>query len=504
MLRPYQVTAVDAVVDSIDKRPCLVMPTGSGKTYVAVEIVKRLGLRCLWIAHRRELIAQAVGSLHRAGVKRAGVVMAGAEPDYGAPIQVASVQTAVRRDPIPDIGLIVVDEAHHARATTYQRVIERYPPGVPVLGLTATPFRTDGRGLGDIFGAIVVGAWPDDLVAAGTLIEPVVYVPQAPDLSGVKVTGGDYNLGELGAVMRRRKLVGNVVDEWSKRTPGTRTVVFAVNVEHSREIVRQFRARGVVAEHLDEKTPAGQRDGILARLRAGYTSVVSNCQVLTEGWDLPALVTAIIARPTASLCLHLQMVGRIMRSAEGKAGATVLDHAGNHLRHGTVTQRIEYSLEDAARGAATDRDGEAPMKRCPECYLLVRPGAQTCPECGSAFRTDAVKHAEGHLVQFGPRDDAARPSIGEQQRAWSAIDRQRVARGFKEGWSYYRFEGRFGFRPLIYQGVVCDPATCGQHVRRAVFGRFVRHAEERGFKRGWAAHQYKAVFGDWPQFRQVS
>jgi superfamily II DNA or RNA helicase len=515
VLRPYQAEAVEQVLASLDRRPILVLPTGAGKTYTAVEVARRVaemrpGARCLWLAHRRELIGQAAQSLYRAGATDLGIVMAGVDPRPRAAVQVASVQTLARRAAPEGVGLIVCDECHHARATTYQRIFAAYP-GVPILGLTATPFRTDGRGLGDVFGEIVVGAWPDDLCRDGTLIEPVVYVPESPDLAGVHVQHGDYHLGELGARMMKGKLVGDIVGQWRRRAGAgdrrRRTVVFAVHVAHSRQLVAAFRAAGIAAEHLDGDTPVRQREALLHRLRTGYTRVVSQCNVLTEGWDLPALEVAVIARPTASLCLHCQMVGRIMRSAPDKAGALVLDHAGNHLRHGTVTQRLDYSLAD---GAATRprADAEPAMRRCPECFLLVAPGAPSCPGCGAQMgRSREVRHVPGELVEMGAAiggEPRPRPPVAVQQAAWDAIEAQREARGFKEGWAFLRFEARFGFRPLVHEGVVCDPSTCGESVRASVYERLVAVAQEKGYKAGWAGYQYKTMFGVWPRRRAAA
>ena len=498
ILRPYQRSALDAVRAALHNRPVLTLPTGGGKTFVAAQLLVETGARTLWLAHRRELIQQAADSINRLGLK-VGVVMAGMEPRPQAQVQVASVQTLVRRES-PPADLIVVDECHHARANTYKTILDRYPD-VPIVGLTATPFRLDGKGLGDIFGEIIVGAYPDDLCNDGTLIEPVVYAPSAPDMSKVHKVAGEYNQRETSEEMSKPKIVGDLVATWLQRAAGRRTIIFAPSVAVSKQYEEAFRQAGVKIEHLDGGTPKAQRDAILTRLRVGYTTIVSNVAVVEEGFDLPALDCAIVARPTASLCLHLQMIGRIMRAAEGKAGATVLDHAGNHLEHGPVTQRLEYSLDDNITNAI-QKGKPSPLKTCPDCFLVVNRAATECPECNHKFIGREFQHVDGELVRYdgGAIAPRPRPPLEEQQRAWAA---QREARNYKEGWTFFRFEERFGFRPLVHDGTVCDPQTCGEAVKKSIYDRFEVTAKAKNYKPGWAAHQYRAIFGVWPRFRRV-
>jgi len=494
-IRPYQRTALDAILKAIDSKPILVLPTGAGKTFVAAQLLLETGARTLWIAHRRELITQAAGAIGGLGLP-VGVVLAGMEPRPKAQVQVASIQTLARRDK-PPTDLIVIDECHHARAQTYRDVLNAYP-GIPVVGLTATPFRLDGKGLGDIFGTIVVGAYPDELCNDGTLIEPVVYAPSAPDMSKVHIQHGEFNIRESSEVMSGSKIVGDLVATWKQRADGKRTIIFAPTVDVSKRYCEAFRVAGVRVEHLDGNTPKAQRDAILTRLRVGYTTIVSNVAVVEEGFDLPALDCAIVARPTKSLCLHLQMIGRIMRASDGKAGATVLDHAGNHLEHGPVVQRLDYSLDD---NVSTKKGKQgSPLKRCPDCFLVVPVAATVCAECGHEFKGREITHVEGELFLYGAKPGQPRPSLEQLQAAWHALEEQRVARGYKDGWTFFRFEERFGFRPLVYAGTVCDPATCGMAVKQSVYQRFEATARAKGFKPGWSAHQYRAIFGVWPKF----
>lgn len=486
-LRRYQHMAVQRVIDSLRSNPVLVAPTGSGKTVMGCALVNWLQRPTLWIAHRKELIDQAARTLEGYLDFPPGIIMAGYDPSELSQVQVASVQTLVRRV-MPHAELIVIDEAHHATACAYKEIIAEYP-NVPRVGLTATPFRLDGQGLGDMFGELVVAAYTDELCSRGVLHAPKVYAGHSPDLRGVKKSMGDYVTSQLAARMNETGLVGDIVETWLKRAEGKKTVAFAVNVEHSQSIMQQFRDAGIAAEHVDGGTPRGERDAILKRLRSGETTIVSNCMVLTEGWDLPALECAIIARPTASLNLHLQMIGRIMRAADGKDGCVVLDHAGNHHTHGLVTRRITYSLHGKNIG---DKDPLG-LRRCGACQLLYDPKLDACPECGwvPEKRETNIANGSGALTEFG--EDF--PYRREMYRLFAA---QAEDAGFKQGWVGYRYFERFNEWPVVAFGDLVNPGDATKEEKAEVFRQLTEKANEKGFKPGWASHQYKNFFGVWP------
>lgn len=496
ILRDYQQRAVENVIAAMDRRPILVAPTGSGKTVMATALVEQLGVSTLWLAHRKELIDQAAKRLEAHGLV-CGIIMAGYAPMPLAQVKVASVQTLIRRDK-PPADLIVIDECHHATADSYQSILDAYPE-VPIVGLTATPFRLDGRGLGDLFGELVVAAYPHELCEDGVLHRPKVWASKSPDLRGVKVIAGDYSIGALAERTNTQELNADIVATWLKRAAGRRTVAFAVDVAHSKAITAAFRQAGVAAGHIDGSTPRDERDAILARLARGETLVVSNCMVLTEGWDLPALECAIIARPTASLNLHLQMIGRVMRAADGKDGAIVLDHAGNHHVHGLVTRRLNYSLN----GEKVGHSEPLGLRRCQACGLLFELHEPACPECGwepsaeDRQRERPGIHAPGELTQF---DDE---SFEYRRQIWNLIEAEREAMGYREGWSFFRFKERFGEPPVVVEidGVVelIDLTRATLDEKRAVYQRLLSVARERGFADGWAAHRYRETFGCWPR-----
>lgn len=504
-LRPYQDAAVGDVVAAIERSPILVAPTGAGKTVMGVEVARRRDCRVVWVAHRRELIRQAHDAVVRAGGE-AGIIMAGEEADPDAPIQVCSVQTLARRE-LPPGDLLVVDEAHHATADGYKRLMQSYRWKV---GLTATPFRLDGKGLGACgFDEIVVAAYTDDLCADGTLHAPRVFAGKGPDLTGVGRRGGDFALGELSdAVTKNAKLTGDIVENWLRRAEGRRTVCFAVSVEHGREIAKRFCEAGVTAEVVTGETPLGLRDAILERLAIGTTSVVVNCMVLTEGWDLPSLEVAICARPTDSLCLHLQMIGRIMRACDDKDGAVVLDHAGNYYRHGLVTDRLEYTLH----GKVTKKP--SPTKACPECELVMPRTEKTCPGCGytftgSARERDLCPRDSAHLLEEVTVAPGAGEDFATRERRWRGWLQkgERIARfraqADADGLVFNlpanaqdaayavargEYKRRYGVNPVHVGPRLLDPSAppgAPGHVSQVDWARLLEAWAEIGRRKGW-------------------
>lgn len=494
MLRPYQEQAVANTIAALDAKPLLVMPTGSGKTFTAAEIVKRLGLRTLWVAHRRELIDQAAGTLDRLGLFT-GIILAGREPTPEAAVQVASVQTLARRE-IPEVDLVVIDEAHHV--TTEGQYAALMMMGASVIGLTATPFRLDGKGLGDAgFGDIIVGATPRELCADGTLVEPEVYAAEAPDMRAVRVVGGDYRIDDIEAMADTAVLVGNVVETWIKRAFGRRTVVFAISRKHSLHLRDRFVASGVRAEHVDGSTPGDERDAILKRLASGATTVLCNVGILTEGWDLPSLEVAVIARPTASLALHLQCLGRIMRKADGKGGATVLDHAGNYHRHGLVTDSLTYSLQSKVK-----RGGERPgpgkeagieTMPCPSCGLVVPAREPRCPSCRTKMPVE-VREDAGELARVGSVIAATFEERAAYYRKMYLVgvrnrERNPEKAAPPENLATAAYKTRYGNFPNAVNGALINPSTATPEIWAAFEDLLTRRGIGKGMSE-WSARRW--------------
>ena len=467
-LRPYQIRVIADVKAQIGagrKRILVVAPTGAGKTVIAsglIEDAANQGMSVLFLAHRRELIGQASAKLYAVGVDH-GIVQAGFPTRPSAAVQVASISTlharAIRskRMELPSADLVIVDEAHHATARSYRTLLDAYPNAI-VIGITATPCRSDGRGLGGVFECIVEAPQVAELTRLGFLVPCRVYAPASPDLTGVRVERGDYVERDLAQRMNTASLVGDIPTNWHRLAERRPTVVFATGRGHSVSIRDAFRATGVLAEHIDGTTPLEERDRILRMLSSGAVDVITNAAVLVEGWDCPAASCVVLARPTRQLGLYRQMVGRVLRPAPGKTDAIILDHAGAIFAHGFPDDEIAWTLDPDSRAtnkkhAARSEYRAAGLTKCPECSA-VRFAGQPCPECGWRPKPKAVSVnvVDGDLAAVA-RDRTARAPV------YSAADKL-----------------------LFYRQLVWI-------------------AQERGYKPGWAAFKHKERFGDWPSVR---
>jgi len=451
-LRPYQEQAVAelrALVLRGARRILIAAATGSGKTSIAGYLICRAvakGHRSLFIAHRRELINQAYGRLVQMGLSEdeVGVIMA-RDPRRrpGARVQVASIDT-LRNRPKPRADIVFTDEAHRALARSYRELAAHYPDAIHI-GLTATPYRADGRGLGDMYDELVPVSSPRELIREGFLVEPRVFtVPREalPDLSAVRVRRGDYHESELAEAVDRKHLVGNIVEHWHRHAQGLRTVAFAVSVRHSEHIAEQFRQAGVPAEHLDGTTSIEERDAILGRLERGETQLVASVGVLCEGWDQPSVKCAILARPTKSTGLYLQQAGRILRPW-GDLQAVILDHAGCALAHGLPQDDRRFTVDPAKKRRKGAAAVGPPLKTCEECYAVVHAATRLCPECGFVFQPprEVPQEASGDLVEVSAT------GLREQRAAWEKLCAVAARRGFKPGWANHRYRERFGAPP---------------------------------------------------------
>jgi superfamily II DNA or RNA helicase len=396
-----------------------VAPTGAGKTVIAAEIVKRAAAkyqRVLFLAHRDELLTQPRDKLKNFFEIIAGIIKAGRDKDARpqALVQVAGVQTlywrCVRttRMELPDADIVFVDECHHVRAMTYQKIIEAYPDAI-IIGLTATPCRGDGRGLGNVFEAMIECPQIPELIKLKKLVPVKIFAPPPPNLRGVEVAStGDYVINQLSDRMNTDALVGDFVEHWLRHAQRRRTIAFAVDVAHSVHITNELIKSGVRAEHVDGTTPQADREAILARLASGETEVVSNCMILTEGFDLPDIGCIALVRPTRSLGLFRQMIGRGLRPATGKTDVIILDHAGGVYRHGRPDDVIEWTLDIDRRATNTTHEariaktGSDPFVECKSCGHLRMRGL-ACDNCGWEPKPPARarEYIDADLVELG-------------------------------------------------------------------------------------------------------
>ncbi len=427
---------------------CYISPTGSGKTivfaYILASAVER-GRRVLILVHRVELIDQVAAAIKLAGVSY-GVIAPGF-PESDALVQIASVASLARPKRLERwrgrFDFIVIDECHHAVAGSWAKVLASQP-SAKILGVTATPERLDGKGLGEVFDDLVIGPSTAELIAAGWLSHSVAYEPAAaPDVSGARIRGGDYAVEDLRDAMDG-VVIGAAVTEYQRICADVPAVAFCVDVAHSRLVAERFLEAGVRAQHVDGETPPAERRAAIAALGSGDLDVITNCNLFGEGVDIPSIGAVLLLRPTLSLALYLQQVGRGLRPSPGKQLA-ILDFGGNVARHGHPDAKREWSLEAKPRRQRELAEGPQ-LRRCPACSVLNRPGVHECSECGADLRT----HRERVEVEMALREarqreleDMLNRMLPRERITWAGADEGRLRlvgqlNGFRPGWAYWR------------------------------------------------------------------
>jgi DNA repair protein RadD len=404
-LRPYQHQAVEQIRQAYRARHravLFVLPTGGGKTVVFSHIAKQAagrGNRICVLVHRQELLRQASASLSALGVRH-GLIAANRSMDLSAPVQVASVQTLARRlhrIPADHFQLLVVDEAHHSNAGTWAKVLQHFG-SARVLGVTATPCRSDGRGLNEWYQAMVLGPTPAELTEQGFLAAARVLAPPGPSMVGLRKRMGDYDLNQAGQILQAGQAMGDCLSHYRRYLDGQTAIAFCCSIAHAEAVAHLFNQHGVAAASIDGTMDGPTREQLLSDLGAGRLKVLTSCQLIGEGVDVPSVAGCILLRPTQSVSLHLQMIGRCLRPQPGKT-AVILDHVGNVLRLGHHLEEREWSLDGVAK-----RDCEAApsVKVCPQCFSCLPSAKQLCPDCGHEFVAERreLVHVDGELEEI--------------------------------------------------------------------------------------------------------
>lgn len=436
VLRPYQLSAIAEIRQAFKthKRVLFVCPTGGGKTMIFCDIARRSTKRVLILAHRKELVEQAS---ERIGVPH-GVIMSGTTPNYDERIQIASVMTYASRMHKFTPEFIIVDECHHAVAGSWEKITRTFPNAF-ILGVTATPCRLDGKGLGNAFDCLIDSVNVNQLIDLKYLVKPVTYASEN-DFSKIKTTAGDYDKKELMETFGKSTITGSAAQSWRKYAEDLPTVVFCISVKHAEETSAIFNLLGHRAEIVTGKLDKNERAARLNRLKTGETKIIVSVDIISEGTDIPAVGCIILLRPTKSLALYLQQVGRGLRVMEGKNHCIILDHAGNCFRHGLATQIREWEL-------TTDKIKEtkkmATIRQCKNCYAVFGALVDKCPECGYVVppQPKKMKMIAGELVQI---DEIPQKKFEAKQEEWACktlAEWERVAflRGYKKGWAYIRY-----------------------------------------------------------------
>jgi DNA repair protein RadD len=496
-LRPYQsqlVTEIRGQYQLGRKAVLAVLPTGGGKTvcfsYIA-QAASVKGNRVLILVHRAELLDQA----SRAMPVPHGIIAANRAMDLSHTVQVASVQTVARRLhllPRDFFQLLVVDEAHHTTAGTWAKVIEHFH-AAKLLGVTATPIRGDGRGLGEHYQAMVQGPTAQQLTDDGFLAAAKVLAPPGFDSAGLRKRMGDFDTKQ--AEQRVGTIMGDCLGHYRKHLSGQTAIAFCCSVAHAEAVAHLFQSAGIAAASIDGTMDTATRRELLADLGTGRLSILTSCSLIGEGVDVPSVGGCILLRPTASVGLHLQMIGRCLRPQPGKT-AVVLDHVGNTLRLGHHLEERDWTLDGLRK---RDREAAPSVKVCPQCFATSPSTAQVCRDCGHAFAPQErreIKVVKGELVEaqiqrspkprFYPGDlvmhhqTKLKYRVKDMSEDDSYVILQESPRSFVHCnvWALELINSAHNFKREQ------SSATDLEALREL--------AQQRGYKRGWAERVYQA------------
>lgn len=456
-LRDYQNSlriAISKAMREGCKRTLAVMATGGGKTAVAtymthVSLERDFGP--VWfLVHRRELMEQTSAAFARAGIN-VGHIAVGEllEPHRHAHVcLIGSMPRRIGRMPKPKV--VIVDEAHHAVSATYTKIIEELGD-IWLIGLTATPERLDGKGLGQHFDRIVEGPSMRWLIDNGYLADYRIFCPPSIDTTGVHKMAGDFNKKELEDVLKRSTIMGDAIREYKLRALGKRTILRALSRDDSGQMAEQFKAAGFSAAHLDARNTAIERKQIFGDFQRGELKILCNVELFGEGVDIPGIECAIDLRPTQSLTMFLQFCGRALRPAPGKDKAIIIDHVGNVARHGLPDEDREWSLD-----GRTKKKKPAQIWTCKVCWASFNERYSVCPECGAVDQRVMTGRAgpdkvEGQLEELDlerAREAARqkpRRSYDQARRQARTLEQLEVyekEKGYRPGWARHVWESR--------------------------------------------------------------
>lgn len=453
-LRDYQVRDRDRLREAFrrTRRVLYQLPTGGGKTVTFCDIVANAasrGKRTYVVVHRQELVSQTSEKLSAYGVPH-GIVMPRITPSHEL-VQICMVQTLGRRvDKLPAPDFIVWDEGHHAAAGTWSTLIQRWPNAFHLL-VTATPERLDGKGLSGFADEMVCGPSVKELTRRGFLSPVRVFTSKDQlDKTGIDIVRGDYDAAQVAERVRKSQIVGDSVKHYRELCHGAPALAFCCNIDEAQKTADQFKAAGYNAVAIDGTTETWHRKAVLAGLANGSVHVVTSCNLISEGFDCPGVVAAILLRPTRSVTLYLQQVGRALRPFAGKSHAIILDHVGNVFEHGMPDTDREWALEGRkARKRKTDDEPAVSVKQCPMCFRCHEP-APVCPECGYIYEGRKPEKVDGVLTEMSDDDIArleARKTRRREEGRARSLDQLislAAARGYKNPvkWAQIRYDYR--------------------------------------------------------------
>lgn len=430
-LRPYQTELITRTRKSWaagHKRPCIVLGCGGGKSVIVAEIARKTTenkKRVLFIVHRKELCDQIRKTFEWWGV----------DTDY---CTIGMVQTITRRiTKIRPPALIITDENHHCLANSYRRIYESFPDAYCV-GVTATPVRLDGSGLGDVNDDLVIGPPTRWLIDNGYLAPYQYYSVKLIDTDAFKTRRGEY---DLTGVVLDRKIYGDVIQSYRRFADGLKAICYCPSIPYSEQMAERFRAAGIPSAHIDGSTDKRERDQVIQDFRDGKIQVLCNVDLISEGFDVSDCGAAILLRPTKSLTLYIQQAMRCMRYKPGKT-AVIIDHVGNVFRHGFPDDNRDWDLYAKPDKKAREKP-EVRAKECPECMAAVPSTAAECPHCGYKFRTEGREIEEDGSAKIEEikriTADYTRPG---DCRSYRELLEYAKNHGYRPGWAFYRAKER--------------------------------------------------------------
>lgn len=469
-LRDYQQKAVNDLREAYRqgfKAPFLTAPTGAGKTVILSEICSNAnarGTNTVLLVHRQELVVQTAKTFARFGIPHSIVAPAKVVQNAikiqleefnkswfrdESHIYIATVQTLIRRmADLPKFELILIDEAHHGVAGTWLKIVKSYP-GARILGVSATPERLDGQGLGvhcgGIFDKLVLGPSVKSLIERGFLTRPRVYCPPIEaDFSDLKTIAGDFDRKQQQEKLHKPRIIGNVIAHYRKYCDGVPAIAFCPTVEYAQYVADNFNAAGYRAASIDGKMDDYQRNKAINDLGAGRLDVLTSCEIVSEGTDIPVVGAAILLRKTKSLGLYLQQVGRALRPYPGKSETIILDHVGNCNTHGLPDDDHEWTLDGRIRRNRSGSSGSLACRQCLNCYAVYPSTVNVCPICGTpASKTKTeIEEVEGELVEFTRRAERAEQGRASILEDLVELGRKRGYGPRAEAWARYVYNGR--------------------------------------------------------------
>jgi len=432
-LRPYQINLINKTKEAIIRgryAPCIVAPCGSGKSVVISEIIRSATLKknhVLFLIHRKEILDQIKKTLLSNDV----------DLEY---VELGMVQTVVRRlDKTKEPKMIVVDESHHAPANSYKKIFDHFSDALRV-SFTATPIRLNGSGLGDVNDILIEEVDAKWLIENNFLSPYKYYAPKLIDITKLKLNSlREFSSTSIDAAMDDKTIYGDAIKHYKQLADGEQAIAYCHNVIASKNLADEFKQQGINAVHLDGKTKKSERDEIIQKFRDKEIQIITNCDIIGEGFDVPDCSTVIMLRPTESLSLFIQQSMRGMRYRPGKT-SIIIDHVDNVRRHGLPDMEREWSLDGKKKSSSGP--AEVPIRECTNCFAVFPPTEKQCPECGHEPEVKEIKKYEveesAELEEVKKEDivlDFREPVDCKNMKELYELAKHR---SYKPGWAYHQ------------------------------------------------------------------